>query len=263
MPAVIAVPAHRRHDISDQVWEILEPLLPGGKGKTGRPAQDNRRFINAVFWILRTGVPWRDLPPDYGDWKNTHRRFCRWRDRGVWAMLLEALIDDPDFEWLMIDASYIKAHPHSAGARGRQPGYRPHKRGLNSKLHLAVDAHGMPVRVMVTEGTAADCSQALPLIEGIDAECLLADRAYDTNEIIAAATKSGMEPVIPPKSNRRRSGSMTGRCTSCGTWWKMASWTSSSGVEWQPGMPKTPFLTWPSARFGRWPFGPNCFDDRP
>ena len=119
MPAVIAVPAHRRHDISDRVWEILEPLLPGGKGKTGRPAQDNRRFINAVFWILRTGVPWRDLPPDYGGWKNIRRRFCRWRDRGVWAMLLEALIDDPDFEWLMIDASYIKAHPHSAGAATR------------------------------------------------------------------------------------------------------------------------------------------------
>ena len=91
---------------------------PGGKGKTGRPAQDNRRFINAVFWILRTGAPWRDLPPDYGDWKNTHRRFCRWRDRNVWAGLLEAVMDDPDYEWLMIDASYIKAHPHSAGARG-------------------------------------------------------------------------------------------------------------------------------------------------
>ena len=104
----------------------MQPLLPGGKGKTGRPAQDNRRFINAVCWILRTGAPWRDLPPDYGDWKNTHRRFCRWRDRGVWASLLETLIDDPDFEWLMLDASYIKslprtgygAHPHSAGARG-------------------------------------------------------------------------------------------------------------------------------------------------
>ena len=51
--------------------------------------------------LMRTGVPWRDLPPDYGDWKNTHRRFCRWRDRGVWAMLLDALTDDPDFEWLM------------------------------------------------------------------------------------------------------------------------------------------------------------------
>ncbi len=57
MPAAITSPAHRRHDISDRVWEILEPLLPGGKGKTGRPAQDNRLFINAVFWILRTGAP--------------------------------------------------------------------------------------------------------------------------------------------------------------------------------------------------------------
>ena len=93
MPAVAVAPAHRRHDISDRVWEILEPLLPGGKGKTGRPAQDNRRFINAVFWIF-TGAPWRDLPPDYGDC-----RFCRWRDRNVWAGLLEAVMDDPDYEW--------------------------------------------------------------------------------------------------------------------------------------------------------------------
>jgi transposase len=110
--------SHRRHDISDQVWGRLESLLPGSKGKVGRPAFDNRRFLNAVFWILRTGAPWRDLPPDYGDWKNTHRRFCRWRDRGVWEKLLEEVIDDPDFEWLMIDASHIKVHPHGVGARG-------------------------------------------------------------------------------------------------------------------------------------------------
>ena len=85
----------------------------------------------------------------------------------------------------------------------RKPGHCPHKRGLNSKLHFAVDSHGMPVRLAVTEGTVADCSLALPLIEGIEAECLLADKAYDTNEIIAAATKLGMDPVIPPKRNRR------------------------------------------------------------
>ena len=110
--------AHRRHDIADQVWERLSPLLPGDGGKRGRPAKDNRLFLNAVFWILRTGAPWRDLPPDYGDWKNTHRRFCRWWDRGVWEQLLDTVIDDPDFEWLMIDASYIKVHPHGTGARG-------------------------------------------------------------------------------------------------------------------------------------------------
>ena len=81
---------HRRHDLSDQVWERLRPLLPGRAGQRGRPARDNRQFLDAVFWILRTGAPWRDLPPDYGDWKNTHRRFCRWRDRGVWAQLLDS-----------------------------------------------------------------------------------------------------------------------------------------------------------------------------
>ena len=112
------VAAHRRHDISDGVWDRLEPHLPGSPGKVGRPAFDNRRFLNAVFWILRTGAPWRDLPPDFGDWKNTHRRFCRWRDRGVWEQLLNQAIDDPDFEWLMIDASHMKVHPHAAGARG-------------------------------------------------------------------------------------------------------------------------------------------------
>ena len=65
--------------MSNSVWERLRPHLPGGEGKQGRPAYDNRRFIDAVCWILRTGSPWQDLPPDYGDWKNTHRRFCRWR----------------------------------------------------------------------------------------------------------------------------------------------------------------------------------------
>ena len=166
--------AHRVATIfQTRVGKSWNPFSTGGKGKTGRPAQDNRRFINAVFWILRTGAPWRDLPPDYGDWKNTHRRFCRWRDRNVWAGLLEAVMDDPDYEWLMLDASYIKAHPPQRRGPGRQPSHCPHKRGLNSKLHLAVDSHGMPVRLAVTAGTVADCSQALPLIEGIKAEHLL------------------------------------------------------------------------------------------
>jgi len=110
--------SHRRHDISDEIWSLLEQHLPGRKGSWGKVAKNNRLFINAVFWILRTGAPWRDLPQDYGDWKNTHRRFCRWRDKGTWESLLEILVDDPDFEWLMIDASHIKVHPHAAGARG-------------------------------------------------------------------------------------------------------------------------------------------------
>ena len=110
--------AHRRHDISDHVWELLEPHLSGRKGSWGGIAKDNRLFINAVLWIMRTGAPWRDLPPDYGGWSNTHRRFIRWRDKGVWESLLEELIVEPDYEWLMIDASHCKVHPHAAGAIG-------------------------------------------------------------------------------------------------------------------------------------------------
>ena len=64
-------PTHRRHDISEHVWNLLEPHLPGEQGFGVARAKDNRQFINAVFWILRTGAPWQDLPPDYGDWKNT------------------------------------------------------------------------------------------------------------------------------------------------------------------------------------------------
>ena len=110
--------SHRRHDISDEVCSRLEVHLPGRQGSWGGIARDNRQFINAVFWIMRTGAPWRDLPPDYGDWSNTHRRFIRWRDKGMWERLLEVLIDDPDYEWLMIDASHCKVHPHATGARG-------------------------------------------------------------------------------------------------------------------------------------------------
>ena len=83
--------AYERHDISDESWAKIELSLPGRKGTWGGNARDNRQFVNAVFWILRTGAPWRDLPPSYGDWKNTHKRFCHWRDKGGWERLLEQL----------------------------------------------------------------------------------------------------------------------------------------------------------------------------
>ena len=92
--------------------------MPGREGVWGGVARDHRLLINAVFWILRTGAPWRDLPLDYGSWSNTHRRFIRWRDKGVWEKRLDLLIDEPDYEWLMIDVSHCKVHPHAAGAVG-------------------------------------------------------------------------------------------------------------------------------------------------
>ncbi|SEI50663.1 Putative transposase of IS4/5 family [Nitrosomonas eutropha] len=75
--------SHRRHDISDKAWVLFEEPLPGRERAWGGVARDNHQFINAVFWIIRTGAPWQDLPPDYGNWSDTHRRFIRWRDKDI------------------------------------------------------------------------------------------------------------------------------------------------------------------------------------
>ena len=107
-----------RHDIKDNAWALIEPHLLGQKGQWGGVATDNRKFINGVFWILRTGAPWRDMPKEYGNWNSVAKRFYRWVEKGLWESILEKIVENPDYEWLMIDASYIKVHPHAAGAVG-------------------------------------------------------------------------------------------------------------------------------------------------
>ena len=122
-----------RHDIPNEVWALLEPRLPGQAGQWGGIAEDNRKFINAVFWILRTGAPWRDLPISYGNWNSVAKRFRRWAKESIWEKVLEALLDEPDYEWLMIDASHIKVHPHATGAKGGNQDMERTKGGLTPR----------------------------------------------------------------------------------------------------------------------------------
>ena len=107
----------RRHEISDANWEIISPLLPGKEGDPGRTGEDNRQFVNAVFWLAKTGAPWRDLPERFGNWNSVFRRFTRWSKKGVWQRVLEALGGDNDLEELMLDSSIVRAHQHAAGAK--------------------------------------------------------------------------------------------------------------------------------------------------
>ncbi|XWN34983.1 MAG: IS5 family transposase [Roseivirga sp.] len=196
-------PAYQRHDISDEVWNKLAPHLPGRAGAWGGVAKDNRKFINAVFWILRTGAPWRDLPPHYGEWNNTNRRFCRWRDNGTWEKLLELLSDEPDYTWLMIDASHIKVHPHGTGAVGGNEAMNRTKGGFNTKLHLAVDASGMPLRAIITAGTEADCKQGVELLKDLPAGGVIADRGYDTEQVVKEVKSKNRQCVIPSRKHRK------------------------------------------------------------
>lgn len=106
----------RRHAISDEQWERIKDLLPGRPGTPGRPAEDNRLFLDSVLWIGKTGAPWRDLPERFGDWNNVWHRFDRWAKKGVWKRVFDAL-QDPDLEWLILDSTVVRAHPHAAGAK--------------------------------------------------------------------------------------------------------------------------------------------------
>lgn len=107
-----------RHELSDAQWEKIKDFLPDRKGHVGRNGLDNRKFINAVFWISKTGSPWRDLPKEKDDWKNTHRRFSRWAKKNIWEKIFKALSSDADLEYVMLDSTTSRAHQHSAGGKG-------------------------------------------------------------------------------------------------------------------------------------------------
>jgi len=107
-----------RRELTDRQWQRIEKLVAGKKGDKGRAGEDNRLFVDAVLWILRTGAPWRDLPDEFGKWNSVYMRFVRWARKGRWESLFKALADDPDFEHVMIDATIVRAHQHAAGAQG-------------------------------------------------------------------------------------------------------------------------------------------------
>ena len=107
----------RRYGLRDEQWVRIEGLLPGRAGSVGVTAADNRLFVEAVLYRYRAGIPWRDLPERFDDWKNVHRRFSRWAKSGVWRRVFQHLAEDADNEYAMIDSTIVRAHQHSAGAQ--------------------------------------------------------------------------------------------------------------------------------------------------
>ena len=101
----------------DDQWERIKNFLPGRVGHVGGSAIDNRLFVEAVLYRYRAGVPWRDLPERFGDWKNVHRRWSRWAQSKVWEKVFQHLAGEADNEYAMIDSTIVRAHQHSAGAQ--------------------------------------------------------------------------------------------------------------------------------------------------
>ena len=107
-----------RRTLSDGQWARIERLLPGKKGDRGRTGTDNRLFIDAILWLARGATPWRDLPPELGNWQTTYTRFRRWSRAGVWERLFKALSQDPDFEYVLVDATICKVHADATSQKG-------------------------------------------------------------------------------------------------------------------------------------------------
>ena len=108
----------RRYGLRDDQWERIKHVLPGREGHVGGTAKDNRLFVDAVLYRYRAGMPWRDLPERFGDFRVIHTRHMRWSKRGVWQRIFDQLAEAADNEYAMIDSTIVRAHQHASGAKG-------------------------------------------------------------------------------------------------------------------------------------------------
>ncbi len=111
--------APTRYELTEAQWWRVEPLLPRRVGTVGRPAKDNRRFVNAVLWVVRSGMRWADLPGRYGKYKSVHKRFVRWAEMAVWDRIFADLVGDQKNPYLMLDSTIVRAHQQAATGRKR------------------------------------------------------------------------------------------------------------------------------------------------
>jgi len=147
--------------MSDVEWEFFEPFVVASGPLSGRPPSDHRRTLDGIFWVTRTGAPWRDLPKELGRWNTVYRQFLRWSRSGVWDFLLEALGDSGASPKTvqMIDSTVIRAHHQAAGAKG----------GLKIKVlaarAAALRVKSMPARMAKVSHSASSSRRAKPMTQ--------------------------------------------------------------------------------------------------
>jgi transposase len=193
--------------LDDTKWTKIYAFLRLTPGIYTGNEQKTRLFIEAVYWIMRTGAPWRDLPAEFGQWNSVFNRYADWTNKGVWQKMMVHFSNDPDLEWLLLDSTIVRAHPCAAGAPKKNGGQAPQalgrsRGGFSTKVHVNTDALGNPLRLLLTAGQASDSPQAIPLLEGFDFDAVLADRGYDADETLAFIAEKEAKAVIPPKKNR-------------------------------------------------------------
>jgi transposase len=235
-----------RGDLSDEQWSLLEPLLP--VVMLGRPPLGRRRLIDGIRWRVRTGVPWRDLPTEYGPWQTVYGLFRRWQRGGTWFVLLTGLQARADAAGLItwevnVDSTICRAHQHAAGARRdgqvqKEPpgGARPEpddhglgrsRGGFTTKIHLVCEQGQRSLSLLVTAGQRGDSPQFAAVLDSIRVPRIGAgrpcvrplrvrgDKAYSSRANRAYLRKRGIRCTIPEPAaqagHRKRRGKAGGR----------------------------------------------------
>ncbi|MGD7035269.1 IS5 family transposase [Methylotuvimicrobium buryatense] len=172
--------------LSDGEWDRILVYLRQLPNLYIGEAETCRRFLDACLWVLRSGAQWRLVPTAYGKWNSIFKRFSRWCANGSWEKSLGFVSEEADLQEISLDGSNIRAHACAAGAKNSSAAAEAlgrSKGGFGTKIHALCDGLGLPIKFALTGGQEAECKQAIPLLENVGASAVLADNAYDTNEL--------------------------------------------------------------------------------
>jgi transposase len=206
-----------RYDLSDFKWSVIEPVLP--KGRLGPRRKDDRRVLNGIFWVLRTGAPWRDLPERYGPYTTAYNRFNRWLKAGVWHRLMDVVIKAHGDKVQMIDSPIVRVHRHASGVK---KGWRSLCGAKPRRAHhenpARVDRQGRPLQLLITPGQANDLTGAT-LNSGCPAvsKALVPDIELTDRDRAIIMTSLFVETVFGIHGDSMTSAKKLSRCRVCGS----------------------------------------------
>ena len=207
----------RQQVITDAQWERVSHLFPDHTGRKGRPYEgDHRTTVEAALYILRKGIPWRDLPQEFGNPNTVYYRFYRWSKSGLFRKMFETVASEHSLEIIMVDSTFVRVHQKATGARrrgltfaesrtaqaiGKTPG------GLNTKITAFTNRYGEVVDFTLLPGNRNDMKALLPTFSNLNHEMVrefMADKGYDSNEIRYWMYQRGITVSMPVRDFRRR-----------------------------------------------------------
>ena len=188
--------------LSDELWSKLKAIMleHGIYDKSTL-----RIMVEGMLFRMRVGCPWRDLPSTFGLWNSIFQQFNRWSKKNKLMSIFKSLAQEPDLEWEFIDGSVVRAHQHSAGAAGcENQAIGKSKGGNSTKIHMAVDAFGLPIEFEITGGEVQECKIAPEFIGKLPtSDYLIADKGYDSENLREIIRQKFSTPIIPRKKNSK------------------------------------------------------------